>query len=81
MRVVDVNKNVRIFTTNKSTKIGSGWYHSDPEFGCWLSGADVSTQQSFEQLNQLAVAVVIDQIQSVKCKVLLLYVNSSKLYF
>jgi hypothetical protein len=40
-----------------------GWYHSHPGFGCWLSGVDVNTQQSFEQLNPRAVAVVVDPIQ------------------
>jgi 26S proteasome regulatory subunit N11 len=30
-----------------------GWYHSHPGFGCWLSGVDVNTQQSFEALNQV----------------------------
>ena len=30
--------------------------------GCWLSGVDINTQQSFEQLNPKAVAVVIDPI-------------------
>jgi len=48
-----------------------GWYHSHPGFGCWLSGVDMNTQQSFEQLNQRAVAVVIDPVQSVKGKVVL----------
>lgn len=48
-----------------------GWYHSHPGFGCWLSGVDVSTQQSFEQLNNRAVAVVVDPIQSVKGKVVI----------
>lgn len=48
-----------------------GWYHSHPSFGCWLSGVDINTQQSFEQLNQRAVAVVIDPIQSVKGKVVI----------
>lgn len=48
-----------------------GWYHSHPGFGCWLSGVDVNTQQSFEQLNARAVAVVIDPIQSVKGKVVI----------
>jgi 26S proteasome regulatory subunit N11 len=43
-----------------------GWYHSHPGFGCWLSGVDINTQQSFEQLNPRAVAVVVDPIQSVK---------------
>lgn len=48
-----------------------GWYHSHPGFGCWLSGTDMGTQQSFEQLNPRAVAVVIDPIQSVKGKVVM----------
>ncbi|KAF0932666.1 hypothetical protein E2562_011964 [Oryza meyeriana var. granulata] len=48
-----------------------GWYHSHPGFGCWLSGTDMATQQSFEQLNPRAVAVVIDPIQSVKGKVVM----------
>jgi len=48
-----------------------GWYHSHPGFGCWMSGVDINTQQSFEQLNQRAVAVVVDPIQSVKGKVVI----------
>mmetsp|Transcript_20325 Transcript_20325/g.47497 ORF Transcript_20325/g.47497 Transcript_20325/m.47497 type:complete len:311 (-) Transcript_20325:120-1052(-) len=48
-----------------------GWYHSHPGFGCWLSGVDINTQQSFEQLNDRAVAVVVDPIQSVKGKVVI----------
>jgi len=48
-----------------------GWYHSHPGFGCWLSGVDMNTQQSFEQLNPRAVAVVVDPIQSVKGKVVI----------
>mmetsp|Transcript_18262 Transcript_18262/g.19023 ORF Transcript_18262/g.19023 Transcript_18262/m.19023 type:complete len:313 (-) Transcript_18262:150-1088(-) len=48
-----------------------GWYHSHPGFGCWLSGVDMNTQQSFEQLNPRAAAVVIDPVQSVKGKVVI----------
>src|SRR5271154_1909739 len=48
-----------------------GWYHSHPGFGCWLSGVDINTQQSFEQLTPRAVAVVVDPIQSVKGKVVI----------
>jgi len=48
-----------------------GWYHSHPGFGCWLSGVDINTQQSFENLNPRAVAVVVDPIQSVKGKVVI----------
>lgn len=40
-------------------------------FGCWLSGVDINTQQSFEALNQRAVAVVVDPVQSVKGKVVI----------
>jgi 26S proteasome regulatory subunit N11 len=48
-----------------------GWYHSHPGFGCWLSGVDINTQQSFEALTDRAVAVVVDPIQSVKGKVVI----------
>ena len=48
-----------------------GWYHSHPSFGCWLSGVDINTQQSFEHLHPRSVAVVIDPIQSVKGKVVI----------
>mmetsp|Transcript_61234 Transcript_61234/g.133006 ORF Transcript_61234/g.133006 Transcript_61234/m.133006 type:complete len:216 (-) Transcript_61234:42-689(-) len=48
-----------------------GWYHSHPGFGCWLSGVDINTQQSFEALNPRAVAVVVDPKQSVKGKVVI----------
>lgn len=48
-----------------------GWYHSHPGFGCWLSSVDINTQQSFERLNERAVAVVIDPIQSVRGKVVI----------
>jgi 26S proteasome regulatory subunit N11 len=48
-----------------------GWYHSHPGFGCWLSGVDINTQQSFEALNARAVSVVIDPVQSVKGKVVI----------
>lgn len=47
-----------------------GWYHSHPGFGCWLSGVDINTQQSFEALSTRAVAVVVDPIQSVKGELL-----------
>merc|ERR1719437_259743 len=53
------------------TEMVVGWYHSHPGFGCWFSGTDVNTQQSFEQLNPRAVGVVIDPVQSVKGKVVI----------
>ncbi|RWS21652.1 26S proteasome non-ATPase regulatory subunit 14-like isoform X2, partial [Leptotrombidium deliense] len=48
-----------------------GWYHSHPGFGCWLSGVDINTQQSFEALSNKSIAVVVDPIQSVKGKVVI----------
>ena len=48
-----------------------GWYHSHPGFGCWLSGVDINTQQSFEMLNNRNIAVVVDPIQSVRGKVVI----------
>lgn len=56
-----------IFITRPEMVVG--WYHSHPGFGCWLSGVDINTQQSFEALSERAVAVVVDPIQSVKGKV------------
>merc|ERR1712014_94908 len=43
-----------------------GWYHSHPGFGCWFSGTDINTQQSFEQLNSRAIGIVVDPVQSVR---------------
>lgn len=57
-----------------------GWYHSHPGFGCWLSGVDINTQQSFEALSERAVAVVVDPIQSVKGKVRKLSIFSVSLF-
>lgn len=48
-----------------------GWYHSHPGFGCWMSGVDINTHKSFEQLSRRAVAVVVDPVQSVKGKVVI----------
>ena len=48
-----------------------GWYHSHPGFGPWLSGTDIQTQQSQEQLQPRSVAVVVDPVQSVKGKVVI----------
>jgi len=57
-----------------------GWYHSHPGFGCWLSGVDINTQQSFEALSERAVAVVVDPIQSVKGKVSIEYTNAHSFF-
>nr|CDS22512.1 26S proteasome regulatory subunit N11 [Echinococcus granulosus] len=57
--------------TGRRPEMVVGWYHSHPGFGCWLSGVDMNTQQSFEALSDRAVAVVVDPIQSVKGKVVI----------
>lgn len=64
-------KMVEMLTQTNRPEMVVGWYHSHPGFGCWLSGVDINTQQSFEALNKRAVAVVIDPIQSVKGKVVI----------
>lgn len=42
-----------------------GWYHSHPGYGCWLSGIDVSTQETQQMFNDPFVAVVIDPDRTV----------------
>jgi len=37
-----------------------GWYHSHPGYGCWLSGIDVMTQQTYQMVQDPAIAIVID---------------------
>ena len=37
-----------------------GWYHSHPNFGCWLSGIDVQTQQMNQMVQDPNIAIVID---------------------
>ncbi|MBS7648312.1 Mov34/MPN/PAD-1 family protein [Candidatus Bathyarchaeota archaeon] len=39
-----------------------GWYHSHPDFGCFLSSIDVQTQRSFFS-NPNHVALVIDPVR------------------
>jgi len=65
------SKMLDMLKQTQRNEIVVGWYHSHPGFGCWLSGVDINTQQSFEQLNPKSVAVVIDPIQSVKGKVVI----------
>ena len=42
-----------------------GWYHSHPGYGCWLSGIDVRTQETYQQFQDPFVAVVIDPNRTV----------------
>ena len=37
-----------------------GWYHSHPGYGCWLSGIDVDTQNTYQTYSDPWLAVVID---------------------
>jgi len=47
-----------------------GWYHSHPGYGCWLSGIDVRTQDTQQQLGPY-IAVVVDPVKSVRGKVVI----------
>lgn len=38
-----------------------GWYHSHPNYGCWLSGIDVRTQQLQQQHQDPFLAIVVSQ--------------------
>eukprot|EP00918_Siedleckia_nematoides_P095558 GHVU01209770.1.p1 GENE.GHVU01209770.1~~GHVU01209770.1.p1 ORF type:complete len:338 (-),score=76.19 GHVU01209770.1:317-1330(-) len=40
-----------------------GWYHSHPEYGCYLSGIDVQTQRLHQSLYPF-VAIVLDPIRT-----------------
>lgn len=40
-----------------------GWYHSHPEYGCWLSGIDVGTQTLMQTFDP-QLAIVIDPIRT-----------------
>ncbi|KAF2767657.1 COP9 signalosome complex subunit 5 [Teratosphaeria nubilosa] len=42
-----------------------GWYHSHPGYGCWLSGIDVSTENTHQTFNDPFLAVVIDPHRTV----------------
>jgi len=41
-----------------------GWYHSHPEYGCWLSGIDVQTQMTYQAHQEPFLAVVIDPVRT-----------------
>ncbi|CDJ57237.1 Mov34/MPN/PAD-1 domain-containing protein, putative [Eimeria maxima] len=42
-----------------------GWYHSHPNYGCWLSGIDVCTQQLQQQHQDPFLAIVVDPIRTI----------------
>jgi COP9 signalosome complex subunit 5 len=41
-----------------------GWYHSHPNYGCWLSGIDISNQRLHQSHEEPYLAIVIDPIRS-----------------
>ncbi|KAJ8904763.1 hypothetical protein NDN08_001279 [Rhodosorus marinus] len=41
-----------------------GWYHSHPDYGCWLSGIDVNTQRQHQDYSDPWVAIVVDPIRT-----------------
>ncbi|KAL2316183.1 MPN domain-containing protein [Schizosaccharomyces pombe] len=43
-----------------------GWYHSHPNYGCWLSGVDVETQRQNQKYQDPFVAVVLDPKRSLE---------------
>ncbi|CDJ29468.1 Mov34/MPN/PAD-1 domain-containing protein, putative [Eimeria mitis] len=42
-----------------------GWYHSHPNYGCWLSGIDVRTQHLQQQHQDPFLAIVVDPIRTI----------------
>lgn len=42
-----------------------GWYHSHPNYGCWLSGIDIATQELNQNFQDPYMAIVIDPIRSI----------------
>lgn len=57
--------------TGYSNLVYVGWYHSHPGFDVWLSGVDYENQKNMEQLDDRAVAVVVDPVLSVRGKVVI----------
>ena len=43
-----------------------GWYHSHPDYGCWLSGIDIATQSLNQKFQDPYLAVVIDPKKTLK---------------
>ncbi|KAG9391153.1 JAB1/Mov34/MPN/PAD-1 ubiquitin protease [Carpediemonas membranifera] len=46
------------------TDVTLGWYHSHPDYGCWLSGIDVTTQALHQRHEDPFVAIVVDPIRT-----------------
>ncbi|KAL0487979.1 COP9 signalosome complex subunit 5b [Acrasis kona] len=55
-----------------------GWYHSHPDYGCWLSGIDVNTQLNNQKYQDPFIAVVIDPLRTVDqwwCRIIYLHIG------
>ena len=46
------------------TEDSVGWFHSHPGYGCWLSGTDQKTHESYEKLDKRCIAIVVDPVNS-----------------
>ncbi len=52
------------------TDIVLGWYHSHPNYGCWLSGVDVATQHLHQEHSQDPfLAIVVDPVRTMQGQV------------
>jgi len=40
-----------------------GWYHSHPDYGCFMSDRDAATQENIQNLYEDAVALVVDPVR------------------
>ncbi|MBD3229426.1 MAG: hypothetical protein GF329_14675 [Candidatus Lokiarchaeota archaeon] len=49
---------------DNTNKIQVGWYHSHPNFGCFLSSVDIETQKYWQRINNKMVAIVIDPVKN-----------------
>ncbi|CCF58633.1 hypothetical protein KAFR_0F00360 [Kazachstania africana CBS 2517] len=45
-----------------------GWYHSHPDYNCWLSNIDMTTQDLNQSYQDPYLAIVVDPIKSLKEK-------------
>ena len=59
--VKDYKNYVRAFKDIKKKKLFiTGWYHSHPSYGCFMSREDLGTQARYQKLWDKAIALVID---------------------
>ncbi len=62
--IKDYKNYVRAFRDIKKKNLFiTGWYHSHPSYGCFMSREDLGTQARYQKLWNKAVALVIDPFQ------------------